>query len=232
MSNPISHLIPTWYNINKEMFESEYFKNLPQVILDKSMKERKLILPKREDVFNAFKLCSVDNLKVVILGQDPYHTPQYPIGLAFGIQEEGTFGVPPSLLNIREEVESDLGFYSPDFDYSLQSWAKQGVLLLNTALTVLQGSPGSYINEWKPFTISIIKAINKNKDNVVWILWGRKAQFFKKFIDNKTHNILEGTHPSPLGANKGGFFGEKYFSRTNEILKNNNLKTIEWQKRI
>lgn len=183
-----------------------------------------------KNIFRALNECP--DPKVVILGQDPYFNIGQANGLAFDVNRDVT--VPPSLRNILREMEDDLGIiegYSEEgieiAPSHLGHLPQQGVLLLNTALTVKPKEAGSHTEIWKPFTENLIKQLN-SKDNIVWILWGNHAKSYKKYITNKTHHILEGVHPMPLAANRGGFFGCKYFSKANEFLKSTNQETINW----
>ena len=187
------------------------------------------VFPKYEDTFNAFKYTPWDDVRVVILGQDPYHTEGMAHGLAFSTQSDRT---PPSLRNILKEVEVDVyeGFnLQRSVTNDLTSWAEQGVLLLNTALTVKLGWPGSHLHHWEDFTAHTIKELSRWKSGVIYLLWGAKAQAFKKYINTEHNHVLETTHPSPFSAHKG-FLGCKHFSKTNEILRNMNGKEsrIKW----
>ena len=184
----------------------------------------KEIFPPKKYVFNAFELCSIKNTKVVIIGQDCYHGKNQANGLCFSVNEN--VKIPPSLRNIYKELKSDLKIERNTNDFT--NLAKEGVLLLNSSLTVHEGIPGSHSKFWKDFTNYIIKYINDNCNNLVFILWGNHAKSKRKFINEEKHYIIEGTHPSPMSANRGGFFGGKYFSRTNDYLKNNSKKEIDW----
>ena len=178
------------------------------------------------DIFNALHYTDYDKVKVVILGQDPYHGPKQAHGLSFSVLP----GVPapPSLKNIFKELNSDLGCYIPNNGY-LKSWADQGVLLLNTVLTVRAGTPNSHKNKgWETFTDKVISVLNEREDPVIFILWGNNAIAKKKLITNKNHFILQSVHPSPLSASRG-FFGSKPFSKANEILKSIGKTPIDWQ---
>lgn len=183
------------------------------------------IFPERTNIFRALNLCPIEKTKVVIIGQDCYHGKDQANGLCFSVNE----GVkhPPSLRNILKEIESDLG-RSRKNGSDFTDLAEQGVLLLNSALTVVERLAGSNLKIWEPFTDLLIKYISDTSPNkLVFILWGNYAKNKKKFI-NSRHNIIEGTHPSPLSANRGGFFGGKYFSKANEFLKNNDSDCINW----
>jgi len=183
------------------------------------------IFPDKNNIFKALNLCSIADTKVVILGQDCYHGLNQANGLCFSVNE----GIkhPPSLRNILKELQSDIGTVRENGS-DFTDLAEQGVLLLNSALTVIERLAGSNLKIWEPFTDLLIKHISDtSSNNLVFILWGNYAKNKKKFISSR-HKIIEGTHPSPLSANRGGFFGGKYFSKTNEFLKNNNSKAINW----
>jgi len=213
-----------WDTLLKEEYSKEYFKKLDEFII-KEYKE-KTCYPKMSEIFNAFLNTSYDDVKVVILGQDPYHGEGEAEGLAFSVKKG--INKPPSLVNIFTELKSDLGYDIPK-NGSLLPWAKQGVLLLNTSLTVVKDTPKSHSGKgWEIFTDEIIKLINKKTTPVVFILWGSDARNKKSLITNKIHYIIESPHPSPLSAYRG-FFGSKPFSKTNEFLKKNGIKEIDWQ---
>lgn len=207
----------------KDEFKKEYFTNLMNFI--KNEYKTKTIYPKQNEVFNAFRYTDFNNVKVVIIGQDPYHGPNQAEGLSFSVSNEVL--KPPSLQNIFKELESDLGIPFPKHN-SLKPWAKQGVLLLNAVLTVEEHKPTSHKDKgWETFTDDVIKIINKKQQPVVFILWGAFARSKKNLITNPKHLIIESAHPSPFSA-RNGFFGSKPFSRTNEFLRKNNLKEIDW----
>ena len=213
-----------WDSILNEEYNKEYFKNLIDFI--KQEYKNKTIYPKQNEVFNAFRYTDFDNVKVVILGQDPYHGPNQAEGLSFSVSNEVL--KPPSLKNIFKELESDLGIPFPE-DNSLKPWAKQGVLLLNAVLTVEEHKPTSHKNKgWEIFTDNVIKTLNNRDKPVVFILWGAYARAKKEYITNPKHYIIESAHPSPFSA-RNGFFGSKPFSKTNEFLKKNNIKEIDWR---
>lgn len=213
-----------WDTLLKEEYSKEYFKKLDEFII-KEYKE-KTCYPKMSEIFNAFFNTRYDDVKVVILGQDPYHGEGEAEGLAFSVKKGIT--KPPSLVNIFTELKSDLGYDIPK-NGSLLPWAKQGVLLLNTSLTVVKDTPKSHSGKgWEIFTDEIIKLINKKTTPVVFILWGSDARNKKSLITNKIHYIIESPHPSPLSAYRG-FFGSKPFSKTNDFLRKNGLKEIDWQ---
>ena len=213
-----------WDTILSDEFKKEYFKELIEFI--KKEYKNKTIYPKQTEVFNAFRYTDYDNVKVVILGQDPYHGPNQAEGLSFSVSDEVL--KPPSLQNIFKELESDLKIPFPEHN-SLKNWAKQGVLLLNAVLTVEEHKPTSHKDKgWEIFTDNIIKIINEKKTPVVFILWGAYARAKKELITNPIHLIIESAHPSPFSA-RNGFFGSKPFSKTNEFLKKNNIKEIDWR---
>ncbi|MFP2912097.1 uracil-DNA glycosylase [Pyxidicoccus sp. 3LFB2] len=183
------------------------------------------VFPSEEDLFSAFRLTPYKDVKVLLLGQDPYHGPGQAHGLAFSVQPGVT--PPPSLVNIFKELESDVKVPRPK-DGSLIPWAKQGVLLLNAVLTVRQAQPNSHAGHgWEDFTDEVIRAVSAKQEAVVFLLWGRYAQKKKKLIDAKRHVVLEGTHPSPLSASNG-FFGSRPFTQVNEALKVKGRPAVDW----
>lgn len=212
-----------WDTILKEEFEKDYFKELMKFISQEY--QNKTIYPKQSDVFNAFRYTDYDNVKVVILGQDPYHGPNQAEGLSFSVSNDVI--KPPSLKNIFKELESDLQIPFPEHN-SLEPWAKEGVFLLNAVLTVEEHKPTSHKNHgWETFTDNIIKIINNKKTPVVFILLGTYARNKKSLITNPMHYVIESPHPSPFSA-YSGFFGSKPFSKTNNFLKSKGLKEINW----
>jgi uracil-DNA glycosylase len=212
-----------WDSILKEEYQKEYFQNLLNFI-KKEYKE-KTIYPKQNEVFNAFRYTDFSNVKVVILGQDPYHEKGQANGMAFAVNDN--IPMPPSLKNIYQELENDLGFKPQGT--TLVGWAKQGVLLLNTTLTVRESSAQSHSTfGWQVFTDAIIKECNKRAKPMVFILWGANAISKKQFISSH-HLVLQSAHPSPLSAYRG-FFGSKPFSKANEFLKKNGQTPIDWSK--
>ncbi len=214
----------TWDEILSKEYNEEYFKDLIDFI-KKEYKE-KTIYPKQNEVFNAFRYTDYDKVKVVILGQDPYHGPKQAEGLSFSVSNEVL--KPPSLKNIFKELESDLKIPFPEAN-SLKPWAKQGVLLLNAVLTVEEHKPTSHKDKgWEHFTDDVIKILNDREKPVVFILWGAYAKAKKGLITNPNHYVIESAHPSPFSA-RNGFFGSKPFSKTNEFLKNNNIEEINWR---
>lgn len=214
----------SWDILLKDEYEKEYFKNLKKFIINEY--KTKTVYPKMSEIFNAFTKTSYDNVKVVILGQDPYHGEGEAEGLSFSVK----IGIqkPPSLINIFSELKDDLGISPPNHG-SLVHWANQGVLLLNSTLTVVKDTPKSHSNKgWETFTDEVIKLINKKETPVVFILWGSDARSKKYLINNKKHLIIESAHPSPLSAYRG-FFGSKPFSKTNDFLIKNNIEPIDWK---
>ena len=212
-----------WDLYLEEEYNKDYFKKLIEFI-DKEY-SKKTIYPKKCEIFNAFRHTSYKDTKVVILGQDPYHGVNQAEGLSFSVKN--CVRKPPSLQNIFKEMESDLGIPFPTSN-SLIPWAEEGVLLLNTVLTVQESHPASHKDiGWEQFTDEVIKKLNEKETPVVFILWGNFARNKKKLITNPNHYVIESAHPSPFSA-YNGFFGSKPFSRTNEFLKKNNMKEIEW----
>lgn len=197
----------------------------PYEILDNIHKKNTIIYPQYNNTFKAFELCPLDKLKVVIIGQDCYHGPNQAIGVAFGVNI--TEKIPPSLRNILKEVKNDIGKYNTNTD--LYHWAKQGVLLLNSALTVEAKKPGSHMSEWKEFTDKLVKEISLYKTGIVFCLWGNYSKSKTILIENQDeHLILTASHPSPLSANKGGWFGKKQFSIINNYLEQVHELKINW----
>ena len=211
-----------WDVVLKEEYDKNYFKNIAMFI-NKEYKE-KIVYPPKRDILRALKLTDYNDVKVVILGQDPYHGENEANGLSFSVNEG--IKLPPSLKNIYKELYDDLGITKTTGD--LTSWANQGVLLLNSVLTVLKDTPTSHSKiGWQEYTDAIIKKLNEREKPIVFILWGNYARSKKNLITNKRHYIIESPHPSPFSANSG-FFGSRPFSKTNEFLKKNNIKEIEW----
>lgn len=213
-----------WDLYLKEEYNKEYFKNLIDFI-DNEYKN-KTIYPKKSEIFSAFRTTSYKDTKVVILGQDPYHGENQAEGLSFSVKN--CVRKPPSLQNIFKELEEDLNIPFPT-NNSLLPWAKEGVLLLNTVLTVEEKKPASHKDQgWEIFTDEVIKLLNKKETPIVFILWGSFARSKKELITNNIHYIIESAHPSPFSAGNG-FFGSKPFSKTNEFLKSKGLKEINWE---
>jgi len=212
----------SWDEVLHEEMQKSYFKYIKDFVKEERLS--KTIFPPARDLFNAFKLTDFKDIKVVILGQDPYHGEKEAMGLSFSVRR----GVrtPPSLRNIFKELNDDLKIVREDTD--LSDWAKQGVFLLNTVLTVEKDKANSHKDiGWEIFTDYVIKQINDKLDNVVFILWGRQARDKKRMITNPNHYVIESAHPSPLSA-YNGFFGSKPFSKANEYLKKNTKKEINW----
>ena len=216
----------TWKDVIGAEKEQAYFQHILQQVQQARVAGRVIYSPQAE-VFNAFKLTEFEQVKVVILGQDPYHGPNQAHGLAFSVKP----GVvpPPSLVNMYKELASDIsGFRIPNHGY-LVRWAEQGVLLLNTVLTVEQGQAHSHANfGWETFTDRVIAALNEQRENVVFLLWGSHAQKKGQFIDRQKHCVLTAPHPSPLSAHRG-FLGCRHFSKANQYLQAHNIVQINWQ---
>jgi uracil-DNA glycosylase len=205
-------------------FEKPYFETLISFVTDEY--KTKQIFPPGKQIFNAFNHCTFDQCRVVILGQDPYHGAGQANGLCFSVNDG--IRMPPSLLNIFKEIKDDLGMPFPASG-NLERWADQGVLLLNSTLTVQSGNAGSHQGKgWETFTDAVIKCISEEKKNVVFMLWGRYAQEKGKVIDESGHYVLKAKHPSPMSANGGGWFGTKHFSKANAYLKSKGLEEIAW----
>ena len=217
--------LESWKEVAAEYGLKEILKPIRKKISEVSLK-KKTIHPSSKDIFRAFEFTSFKNVRVIILGQDPYHSPNQANGLAFSVNSKVRF--PPSLLNIFKEYSTDLNLPIPT-DGDLSAWADRGVLLLNSILTVESGSPGSHKDfGWEEFTNQIIKALSDKKSNLVFILWGAYAQSKKILIDTSKHLIIATPHPSPLSAHRG-FFGSKPFSKTNDYLRKNKNKEIDWR---
>ena len=215
---------PSWKPYLKEEFEKEYFQKLIDFV--KQEYQTHTCFPKGKQIFSAFDFCPIENLKVVLLGQDPYHGDNQANGLCFSVNDG--IAHPPSLVNIFREIETDLGIPSPQ-NGNLERWAKQGVLLLNATLTVRKGEAGSHQNRgWETFTDAVIKIISQNCNRVVFLLWGGYAKKKASLIDASKHCILSSGHPSPLSANRGYWFGNKHFSQVNTYLKSIDKTPIVW----
>ncbi len=216
-------LTENWFNILKDEFNKPYFISL-QKFLEEEYKNY-TIYPKAENIFNSLNLTKFNDVKVVILGQDPYHEPGQAHGLAFSV-ESGL--LPPSLQNIYKELKADLGLEISK-NGNLTPWAKQGVLLLNTVLTVRRGVANSHKDKgWENFTGKIVELLNSREKPMVFLLWGNQAKKIGEKVTNKNHLVLSCAHPSPLSA-YNGFFGCKHFSKANEFLVKNNMTPINWQ---
>ena len=211
-----------WDNVLKEEIKKDYFINLLNTVNE--LYNTKTIYPPKKDVFNAFRL-SYNDIKVVILGQDPYHGEGEAHGFAFSCLKTP---IPPSLKNIYKELKTDLNIEKDMLDGNLLPWVKQGVMLLNTGLTVEKDKPNSHKDlGWHTFTDSVIQKLNEREKPLVFILWGNNAREKKKYITNPQHLIIESAHPSPFSANNG-FFGSRPFSKTNDFLKKNGINPINW----
>ncbi len=214
----------SWQPYIKDEFTKPYFLQLVDFV--KTEYQYHACFPKGTHIFNAFEQCEFDNLKVVIIGQDPYHSAGQANGLCFSVSDG--IAHPPSLINIFKELESDLHVPYPKSG-NLEPWAKQGVLLLNATLTVRSGAAGSHQNKgWEQFTDTVIKLISEHKKNIVFLLWGNFAKRKATLIEVNKHHILTSGHPSPLSANRGLWFGNKHFSKTNSLLEQAALDKIDW----
>ena len=217
----------TWKEVFEEISKKDY-----SIALHKFLDEEyahHVIYPKRENLFRAFKLTPLQDVKVVIFGQDPYHEPGQAMGMCFSVPENCK--VPPSLVNIYQEIEREYKTQFRNKSGDLTYLARQGVLLLNTVLSVREHQPLSHDNEYyKKFSEDIVKVLNSLDQPIVFLLWGNNAKRMMKFLDNKNHLVLTACHPSPLGAMHGGWFGNNHFIKTNEFLSKNGLKIINWLK--
>lgn len=214
---------PSWKQVLQDEFAKPYFEELANFVRDEY--KSKQVFPPPKDIFKAFDLCPFDKVKVVILGQDPYHGDGQAHGLCFSVNKN--IPMPPSLVNIYKEIISDVGGQMPSHG-NLEHWAGQGVFLLNAILSVVAHQPTSHQNKgWETFTDEVIRLIAEKKEHVVFILWGAYAQSKEWMIDQKKHLVLKAPHPSPLSSHRG-FFGCKHFSRANEFLVKNGLKSIDW----
>jgi uracil-DNA glycosylase len=214
----------SWKDVLAQEFEKNYFLELRRKV--KREYQDHQCFPPGKEIFTAFNLCPLDQVKVVIIGQDPYHGENQANGLCFSVKEGITH--PPSLKNILKELENDLNMPYP-ITGDLSQWAAQGVLLLNTILTVRAHEPGSHKDlGWEDFTNAVIKSISNSCDHVVFLLWGGYAKKKATLIDTQKHTILTSGHPSPLSANRGYWFGNKHFSKTNDLLKRMNKQEIDW----
>jgi uracil-DNA glycosylase len=216
-------MINSWSDFILQEQSKDYYKKIVSYI--ENDKRNYTIYPNKEDIFNAFKYSKLENIKCCILGQDPYHGPNQAHGLSFSVKRDTE--IPPSLKNIFKELKSDLNIDLP-IHGNLKAWAKQGVMLLNSSLTVREHEPNSHSKiGWHIFTDNAIKTLNEKENPLVFILWGNNARSKKSLITSNKHFIIESAHPSPLSA-YNGFFGSKPFSRTNEFLINNNIEPINW----
>ncbi|MBP2025429.1 uracil-DNA glycosylase [Peptoniphilus stercorisuis] len=213
-----------WQDLLKDEFEKDYYKELRNLLIEEYKNYE--IFPPKDEIFSAFNLTNYKDVKVLILGQDPYHNNNQAHGLAFSVRDG--IKIPPSLRNIYKELNSDLGLEIPTTGY-LINWAREGIMLLNTTLTVRAHTPMSHAKiGWEIFTDRVIELIDEKEEPVVFILWGNHAKSKKKLIKNKKHLIIESVHPSPLSASRG-FFGTKPFSKANEFLEENNIKAPTWR---
>lgn len=224
MENKVNPKIgESWKKVLSSEFSKEYFIQLKQFLVNEKREYK--VFPLNKNIFTAYNITTFEDIKVVIIGQDPYHGENQAHGLAFSVQEGTKF--PPSLVNIFKELCDDIGCPYPTTG-NLVKWASQGVFLINTVLTVRAHSAGSHRDKgWENFTDATIKAISNEKEHVVFILWGRPAQMKEKLIDSSKHLILKAPHPSPLSAYRG-FFGSKPFSKTNKYLKSYAINEIDW----
>lgn len=223
-TNNINNTNNDWDGLLKDEFQREYYIKLMQFIIKEY--KTKTVYPPKDKIFQALTLTAYEDVKVAIMGQDPYHGENQAHGLAFSVQKG--IDIPPSLLNIFKELVNDLSCYIPNNGY-LVPWARQGVLLLNTSLTVVANIANSHRNKgWELFTDRIIQLLNEKESPVVFLLWGNNAKTKAKFITNRKHLVLNAAHPSPLSANRG-FFGCRHFSKANEFLKGVYQSEIDWQ---
>lgn len=218
------HIGNDWDELLKNEFSKEYYLKLRSFLAEEY--KTHTIYPDMYDIFNAFKLTSYNDTKIVIFGQDPYHEPEQAHGLAFSVQ--CGVKIPPSLLNMYKELNSELGCYIPNNGY-LEKWAKQGVMLLNTSLTVRRSEANSHRNKgWETFTDAVAHLYNQREKTIIFMLWGNNAKEKMKIITNPNHVILTAAHPSPLSASRG-FFGCGHFKTANNILKREGAEPIDWQ---
>ncbi len=214
---------PSWKEVLKEEFEKPYFSALTSFVRDEYKKNR--IFPEGKNIFNAFNLCPFNKVKVVIIGQDPYHGPGQAHGLCFSVKDGIDF--PPSLRNIFKEINNDIGTPVPKSG-DLTRWAVQGVLLLNATLTVRAHNAGSHQGKgWETFTDAAIRELSEKRENIVFLLWGAYAQRKGAIIDKTRHYVLESVHPSPLSASRG-FFGNHHFSKANQFLQSKGIEPVNW----
>jgi uracil-DNA glycosylase len=213
----------SWKEVLKEEFEKQYFKELKEFLVEE--KSKYVVYPAGGSIFHAFKLTPFQDVRVVVLGQDPYHGPGQAHGLCFSVPR--SVAMPPSLVNIFKEIERDVGISVPKGG-NLEKWAQQGVLLLNATLTVRANQPGSHQRKgWETFTNTVIQQLSEKRVGLVFLLWGKFAQEKEALIDTKRHYVLKAAHPSPYSA-YNGFFGCRHFSKTNELLKKHGLDEIDW----
>lgn len=224
MNDQIVKIEKSWYNELEEEFKKDYFDNLRKFLMHE--KSHYKVFPRGSQIFSAFNLTPIDKVKLVIIGQDPYHGPGQAHGLCFSVQHG--VKIPPSLLNIYKELKTDVDFEIPKHG-NLEYWAEQGVFLINATLTVRANAAGSHQNKgWEIFTDTVISKLNEKCNNLVFLLWGRYAQAKEKIIDPSKHLVLKAAHPSPLSA-YNGFFGCKHFSKSNDYLQKLGKTPIDWQ---
>lgn len=221
----MNNIKSSWLEVLKDEFNKNYYKELMQFVIDEY--DKGVVYPLKENIYKALELTDLNDVKVVILGQDPYHNINQAHGLSFSVLPSQPV-LPPSLKNIFKEIHDDIGCYIPNNGY-LEKWAKEGVLLLNTVLTVREHEANSHKDKgWEIFTDSIIEILNKQDRPIVYMLWGAPAQKKAKMLNNPKQLILKAPHPSPLSSYRG-FFGCKHFSKANEFLSQNGLEPIDWQ---
>ena len=218
-----------WHNAMRTYLQSQDFANLGYLLM--AERKQKKVYPEQKDVFKAFRLTPYEKVKVVFLGLDPYIRKNQATGLSFGVDIDKTDGkIPPSLKTIIKELESDLDTLCLDFDYSLEKWAKQGVLMLNTSLTVVEGQTNSHLKMWQPFTLNVIDAINDMNENVIFILLGKTAQSYEKYLNPESTKVIKAPHPAAeaYAGGKAGFYGSKIFSKCNSMLYMLEKEEINW----
>lgn len=214
---------PTWKKVLKQEFEKPYWESLTKSVREQYLKTT--VYPPAKNIFRALDLCPLDKVKVVIVGQDPYHGPKQANGLSFSVNEG--ISLPPSLQNIYKEINNDLGII-PLSSGDLTRWAKQGVLMLNSVLTVLANQPASHSKMgWEQFTDAVIKALNENREHIVYLLWGKYAQTKGEVIDRTKNLVLTSAHPSPYSVTN--FYGNHHFSQCNKYLEKNGMTPIDWR---
>lgn len=215
---------PSWLEVLKDEFQAPYFLEMEKVLTEAYKNET--VYPPKNDLFTALNLTPFSKVKVVIIGQDPYHGPGQAHGLSFSVKPG--VRLPPSLVNIFKELESDVGVKIPK-DGDLEAWAKKGVLLLNNQLTVVEGKPMSHKDiGWNEFTDKIIEVLNEKREHLVFILWGSPAQKKAKAVNTRKHHVIKSVHPSPLSSYRG-FFGSKPFSKANVYLESQSIKPVDWK---
>lgn len=218
-----------WHNAMRTYLQSQDFANLGYLLM--AERKQKKVYPEQKDVFKAFRLTPYEKVKVVFLGLDPYIRKNQATGLSFGVDIDKTDRkIPPSLKTIIKELEEDLDTLCLDFDYSLEGWAKQGVLMLNTSLTVVEGQTNSHLKMWQPFTLNVIDAINDMNDNVIFILLGKTAQSYEKYLNPESTKVIKAPHPAAeaYAGGKAGFYGSKIFSKCNSMLYMLEKEEINW----